>query len=162
MFVPSYFHTLSWPEAEDVISSFPSAASSSIASVLRPGGVSVCSSAKSVGRPLPRLLLPLPIGAIVVARDEAPDGLEVALVYYLEHNQVVSHLMDRVGVAGLLAEVDQEDGEAVEFKSDLAHVVRRGVGDVKCDFGSSVRRHAEHAGVRLEALAKDGLGLLSG
>ena len=106
MFVPSYFHTLSWPEAEDVISSFPSAASSSIASVLRPGGVSVCSSAKSVGGPLPRLLLSLSVGAVVITRYESPNGLEVALVHYLEHNQVVSDLVNSVGVAGLLAELN--------------------------------------------------------
>ena len=145
-----------------VISSFPPSTSSSIASVLRPGGVSVCSSAKSVGGPLPRLLLSLPIGAVVVTRYKSPDGFEIALVHYLEHDQVVADLVDSVGIAGLLAKLDQEDGEAVELEADLAHVILRGVGDVHCDFGPLMRRHAEHAGVRLEALAKDGLGLLSG
>ena len=111
---------------------------------------------------MPRLLLPLPIGAVIITRDEAPDGLEVALVHDLEHDEIIPHLVDGIWEARLLAELYQEDGEAVELEPDLAHVILHGIGDVHCDFRSLMRRHPEHAGVRLEALAKDGSVILRG
>ena len=108
----------------------PFSISSSIPSVLSPGDISVCSSAKSVGRTLPRLLLSLVAWSVVVAFDEAPYDLEISLVRSLEHDQIVPHLVDGIWESRLLAEVYQEDGEAVELEADLAHVIWRGIGDV--------------------------------
>ena len=104
--------------------------SSTIPSVLSPGDISVCSSAKSVGRTLPRLLLSLVAGSVIVAFNEAPYNLEISLVRSLEHDQIVPHLVDGIWVTRLLAELHQEDGEAVELEAHLAHVIWSGIGDV--------------------------------
>ena len=117
------------PEMESGETS-PFSIPSSIPSVLSPGDISVCSSAKSVGRTLPRLLLILVARSVVVAFDEAPYGLEVSLVRPLEHDQIVPHLVDGIWESRLLAEVYQEDGEAVELEADLAHIIWCGIGDV--------------------------------
>ena len=83
------------PEMESGKTS-PFSISSTIPSVLSPGDISVCSSAKSVGRALPRLLLILVARSVVVAFDEAPYGLEVSLVRPLEHYQIVPHLVNGI------------------------------------------------------------------
>ncbi len=81
----------------------------------------------SVSRTLSGLLLSLTVGAVVVALDETPDGLEITLISYLEHNQIISHLMNGIWESLLLTELYQEDGEAVEFQAHLTHVVGNGI-----------------------------------
>ena len=99
-----------------------------MSSALRLGDVSVSCSAKSTGRLLAALwnLDWSP----VVKLDEAPDVREVSLVGSLEHDKVLSYLMDGVRKAILLAEMYKGNGVITKFEAHLRDIVCLGIRDV--------------------------------
>ena len=99
-----------------------------LSSALRLGDVSVSCSANSAGRLLATLwnLDRSP----VVKLDEAPYVREVSLIGALEHDEVISRLVDGVREAILLAEMDEVDGETIELKAHLRDIVRLCIGYV--------------------------------
>jgi hypothetical protein len=103
-----------------------------------------------------------PVWSLISADDETPDGFEISLIGALEHNEIVTDLMDGIRVAVLLAEVDQYYGETIKLKANLADIILLSIGDVDRDVCSLVREYLENARVLLASLILDSQIVLGG